>query len=163
MTLSQCQEKVSGKPWGGGTEWRCGDRERAEMEGRRQGEAERQGPEAELSQESGAERRGWAESQESEKTGVGVGGGVMSDRRKGREEGETNQKGRRKQTQEGGPTQPRSPSRTQRPLAPHTPPHLCAPRQSPLLATGTPLSESHPQARQLEVLSGKTFWKAKTF
>lgn len=55
-------------------EWKCGDRERAEMERRRQGEAGRQG---QSSQESGVG------SQETEKMGGQAGGGMTDE---GREE-----------------------------------------------------------------------------
>lgn len=95
-------------------EWKCGDRERAEMERRRQGEAGRQG---QSSQESGVG------SQETEKTGGQAGG--RSDRRGERGSRETNQKGRRKQIQEGRPNRgqeaPPGPRAVWRPLAPHRP------------------------------------------
>lgn len=92
----------------------------------------------------------------------GEGGGNRTKR-----EGEN----RYRKIQEGRPDKgqeaPPGPGGVQRPQAAHRPPGIVPPEprpaQKPLLAIGTPLSESQPGARQLEALSGKTFWKAKTF
>lgn len=133
------------------------------MEQRRQGAADRQRPEA----EPGRSGEGvWAGSQETAKTGLREEAGVRSDRRGQREGGETNRKGRRKHTGWAPRRRPRSPSRTQSSAeAPDTTP--LTPLGTALLgatlpATGTPLSKSHPKARQLDLLSGKTFGKPET-
>ena len=133
------------------------------MEQRRQGAAERQRPEA----EAGRSGEGvWAGSQETAKTGRWVwrrGQGVTGE---GREKRGDKPKGKEKTDTGWAPQRrPRSPSRTQSgAVAPDTllTPLGTAPLEATLPATGTPLSKSHPKARQLDLLSGKTFWKPET-
>lgn len=116
-------------------EWKCGDRERAEMERRRQGEAGRQG---QSSQESGVG------SQETEKTGGQAGG--RSDRRGERGSGKRTKREGENRYRRDAPTEAKKPLQDQSGVeAPGTPQASghCAPRspsppQEPLSPNPTP-------------------------